>query len=115
VLPQIQAGRLVALATASPKRLAQLPQLPTTVESGYPQLLAVNVYGLFAPAGTPKDVIAKLTSAVSHAMRSPEAREQLGKLGMVPETSTPEAFESYLQQETARWAPTAKASGVRLN
>jgi tripartite-type tricarboxylate transporter receptor subunit TctC len=115
VLPQIQAGRLVALATASPKRLPQLPQLPTTAESGYPQLLAVNVYGLFAPAGTPKDIVSKLSAAVAQALRSPEAREQLGKLGMVPETSSPEAFESYLQQETARWAPVAKASGVRLN
>jgi tripartite-type tricarboxylate transporter receptor subunit TctC len=115
VMPQIQAGRLVALAVGSPKRLSLLPQVPTTSEAGYPHLVAVNVYGLFAPANMPKDLVAKINAAVAEAMRAPELRTQLGKMGMEPETSSPEAFEAYLREQTNKWSPLAKASGVRLN
>lgn len=115
VLPQIQAGRLVALAAGSPKRLSLLPQVPTATEAGFPHLVAVNVYGLFAPAKVPKELVNRINAAVAEAMRAPELREQLTKMGMEPATSTPEAFETFLQEQTNKWSPLAKASGVRLN
>lgn len=115
VIAQVQAGRLVAVATGSPQRLPMLPQVPTAAESGFPNLVAVNVYGLFAPAGTPRDVVAKLNAAVVDALKAPETREQLAKLGMLAETSSVDAFEGYLREQTAKWSPLAKASGYRLN
>ncbi|HSV34752.1 MAG TPA: tripartite tricarboxylate transporter substrate binding protein [Ramlibacter sp.] len=115
VIAQVQAGRLVAVAAGSPQRLPMLPQVPTATEAGYPHLVAVNVYGLFAPAGTPKEIVARLNTVVAEALRQPETREQLAKLGMLAETSSVEAFETYLREQTAKWAPLAKASGYRLN
>lgn len=115
VIAQIQAGRLVAVAAGSPQRLPMLPQVPTATEAGYPNLVAVNVYGLFAPAGTPKEIVAKLNAGVAEALRAPETREQLAKLGMLAQTSSVDAFENYLREQTAKWSPLAKASGYRLN
>ncbi|MDO8772523.1 MAG: tripartite tricarboxylate transporter substrate binding protein [Burkholderiaceae bacterium] len=115
VMAQIQAGNLVPLAVGSPQRLPMLPQVPTAIEAGYPNLVAVNVYGLFAPSGTPKEIVAKLNAAAAEVMRTPDVRDQLAKMGMLAETSSAEAFEVYLRGQTAIWSPLAKASGVRLN
>jgi len=115
VLGQIQSGKLLALATTTPQRLPVLQNVPTASEAGLTNIVAVNAYGLFAPAGTPREVIAKLNAAAAVAMRSTEVREQIGRLGMFPETSTPESFEAYLREQTTKWTPLAKASGVRLN
>ncbi|UUX95009.1 hypothetical protein LRS07_17440 [Aquabacterium sp. J223] len=115
VLGQAQAGRVVVLATATSKRLPVLPQVPTTTEAGLPNIVAVNVYGLFAPAGTPRDLVARLNALAVEAMQAPEVRENIAKVGMQAETSSPEAFETYLREQTQKWAPLAKASGVRLN
>lgn len=115
VLPQIQGGRIVPLAVGAPQRLAMLPQVPTAIEAGYPNLVAVNVYGLFGPANLPKDVVTRINALATEAMRAPDVIAQVAKIGMVPETSTPEAFEAYLREQTAKWAPVAKASGVRFN
>ncbi|HWH85127.1 MAG TPA: tripartite tricarboxylate transporter substrate binding protein [Burkholderiaceae bacterium] len=115
VLPQIQGGRIVAVAAGSAQRLPMLPLVPTATEAGFPSIVAVNVYGLFAPAGTPKELVARINTLAADAIRSTEVREQLLKLGMMVETSTPEAFETYLREQTVIWSPLAKASGVRLN
>ncbi|HVZ43999.1 MAG TPA: tripartite tricarboxylate transporter substrate binding protein [Ramlibacter sp.] len=115
VMPQIQAGTLVPLVVGSPSRLPMLPQVPTGVEAGYPNLVAVNVYGLFAPARTPKEVVVRLNGLVAEALRAADAREQLARLGMVAETSSADAFEAFMQDQTAKWSPIAKASGIRLN
>lgn len=115
VITHIQTGRMVALATASPQRLPMLPQVPTAIEAGFPNLVAVNVYGLFAPVATPREVIARLNALAAEAMRTPELRAQIGKLGMLPETGSAESFEAYLREQTVKWSPLAKTSGVRLN
>ena len=115
VLAQIQGGRIVPVAVGAPSRLALLPNVPTAIEAGYPNLVAVNVYGLFGPAALPKDVVMRINALAAEAMRAPDVVAQLVKIGMVPETSSPEAFETYLREQTAKWAPVAKASGVRFN
>jgi tripartite-type tricarboxylate transporter receptor subunit TctC len=115
VMGQIQAGRVVPLAVGSPTRLPLLPNVPTAVEAGYPHLVAVNVYGLFAPAGTPRDVVAKLNAAAAEALKADDLQAQLARLGMLATGSSAEAFEAYLREQTAKWSPLAKASGVRLN
>jgi tripartite-type tricarboxylate transporter receptor subunit TctC len=115
VMSQIQAGKLVALAAGSPKRLPMLPNVATAVEAGYPNLVAVNVYGLFAPAAMPRELVNKINAAAVQALRAPDVREQLAKQGMVADTSSPEAFEAYMKEQTDKWMPIAKASGIRLN
>ena len=115
LLAQIQGGRIVPVAVGAPRRLPMLPNVPTAVEAGYPNLVAVNVYGLFGPAALPKDLVARINAMAAVAMRAPEVQAQLAKIGMVPESSTPEAFETFLREQTDKWAPLAKASGIRLN
>lgn len=115
VMPQLQGGKFQALAVATRSRVPGLPSVPTMAEAGLPNLVAVNVWGLFAPAGTPKEIVAKLAALSAHVLNSPETREQFARQGMLVETSTPEAFESFLLEHTVLWAPIAKASGLRLN
>jgi len=115
VMSQIQAGKLLPLAVGSPKRLPLLPNVPTAIEAGYPNLVAVNVYGLFAPAGTPKDLVAKLNAAATEALKAEDLQAQLARLGMLPSGGSVEAFETFLREQTDKWSPLAKSSGVRLN
>lgn len=115
VLSQIQAGRIIPVAVGAPARLPFLPDVPTAVEAGYPNLVAVNVYGLFGPATMPKDLVAKINGLAAEALRSPDVLAQLAKIGMVPQTSSADAFEAFLREQTAKWSPLAKASGVRFN
>jgi len=115
VMAQMQGGRALPLAVTTPKRWPMLPAVPTTSELGYPSVVSVNVYGLFAPAGTPKAVVERLGTLSAAAMQNKDLRDNLGKLGLVADTSSAEAFETYLREQTTKWAPLAKASGLRLN
>lgn len=115
VMPQLQAGKMQALAVATAARVPELPNVPTMVEAGLPKLVAVNVWGLFAPAGTPREIVTKLAGLSAQGLNAPETREQFAKQGMLIETSTPEAFEALLREHTLLWAPIAKTSGLRLN
>jgi len=115
VLAMEEAGKLKVLAVADTQRSALLPKVPTTSEQGFPNVVAVNVYGVFAPAGTPKPVLRKLADSLGQITAQPELKEQFAKLGLQPDHRGPEAFESFLRAQTTQWAPIAKASGVRIN
>ncbi|MEY2953674.1 MAG: hypothetical protein RLZZ401_1761 [Pseudomonadota bacterium] len=115
VIPNIQAKKLVGLAITGPKRVSDLPDVPTVVESGFPSLIAVNVYCLYAPANTPSDTVMKLNQAVSTALKHPELQAQYAKAGMQAESSSPQALEKYLSDEAGKWQPLARALGVRIN
>ena len=115
VMSYLQAGKLTALAVADSHRLPFLPSVPTATEAGFPNLVAVNVYGLYAPAGTPKPVIERVASTVDAILKQADLQDVITKLGMVAESSTPEAFEKLHREQTLLWAPLAKASGVRVN
>jgi len=115
VMAQMQGGRALPLAVTTPKRWPMLPAVPTTTELGYAGVVSVNVYGLFAPAGTPKAVVERLGTLSAAAMQNKDLRDNLGKLGLMADTSSAEAFEAYLREQTTKWAPLAKASGLRLN
>jgi tripartite-type tricarboxylate transporter receptor subunit TctC len=111
-LPLIRDGRLVALAVGGAKRSSALPDVPTTVEAGYPNSDFDFWIGLFAPAKTPRDIVAKLYQETSKALGSPEVKGKLSTLGVEPMPLTPEQF----QAEIARQAPVAvelaKAAGL---
>ena len=80
LVPHIKSGKLRALGVASANRIALLPEVPTLAESGYPSILAENWYGMYAPAGTPKEVIARLYAELDKSIRSPDVREKLEAL-----------------------------------
>ena len=108
VLPLVQAGELMPLATASAKRLPQLPQVPTVAEAGFGDLEAVNVYALFAPAGLPTATLRALHAEVTSAMRRQDLQGPLLTIGMVPRTATPAAFAAELSGQVRRLEPLAR-------
>lgn len=110
VLPFVRSGELVALATASARRLPQLPEVPTVAEAGYGSLEATNVYALFAPTGLPSALLQRLHQRVEEALRRPELAEPLRLVGMVPRVATPAAFEAELREQERRLEPLARAA-----
>ena len=109
----VQGGRLRALAIASPKRDPQLPDVPTLKEAGVEGVEVSVWYGLFAPTGTPKEIVQTLANAVVRATRDPESRRKLLEQGAEPVGSTPDEFARVMREEVARWAEVVKASGAR--
>jgi tripartite-type tricarboxylate transporter receptor subunit TctC len=113
VLGQIEAGKLIALASAATKRPSVLPNLPTMTEAGMPDFDTSIWFGLMAPAGTPKPIIDKLAQAVSEAMKATEALEPLRRQGFDPLSGGPEVLGPYIQSELKRWSDVAKAAGLK--
>ena len=111
--PHVQAGKLRFLAVSTAGRSALEPQLPTVAESGFPGFDLYVWYGLMAPAGTPPEVIAKLSSETAKVMAQADLKERFARLGMEPMTSTPEQFATHLRAETAKWAKIVRDSGAR--
>jgi tripartite-type tricarboxylate transporter receptor subunit TctC len=102
--PQIKAGKLKALAVASDKRIAALPDLPTVGESGLPGFEAWAWQALAVPAGTPREVVAKLNVEYRKTINMPEIRQKLIEAGIDPLQSSPEEVSAYIKSETAKWA-----------
>ncbi len=103
-LPYIKAGKLVPLGVASPRRSAVLPDVPTIAEQGLPKFEAVSWYALMAPAGTPPDVLRKLSRQTETVLADPALKEKLGTLGMETAGGTPAQLAATIQKESARWA-----------
>jgi len=102
-VPTIRAGQLRALAVTSAKRVNALPDVPTMAEAGIPDQEAETLNGLLAPAGTPKEIIAKLHDEVAAVVALPEVAERLATLGFTPITTTPEAFAARIKSEMEKW------------
>jgi tripartite-type tricarboxylate transporter receptor subunit TctC len=113
VMPQVEAGKLVALASAAATRPSVAPDLPTMAEAGMPDFETGIWFGLMAPAGTPRDIIDKLALAVPQAMSSSEATAALRTQGFDRLSGGPEEFAGYLVTETAKWNEAAKAAGLK--
>lgn len=101
--PQVKAGKLRALAVAGPKRLAELPDVPTLKEAGIEGVEVQQWYGFFAPAKTPKPIIAQLNKALNQALADKEIVRRMEEHGADVETSTPEQFGSLVKDELQRW------------
>jgi tripartite-type tricarboxylate transporter receptor subunit TctC len=115
VLQHVKAGTLRALAVTTEKRLAYLPDLPTIAESGFPGYEINSWQGVFAPAGTPREVITKINREIVHMLNEPEVRERMAREGADPVGSTPEQFSRRLATEIAKWAKVAKDTGMAAN
>ena len=111
-LPLIKDGRLQALAVGTAKRSPLLPDVPTTVEAGYPNSEYIFWVALLAPSGTPRPVIDRLNAEALKALASPEVKEKLTTLGAEPMPMSPAQFDAFLKSETARMAQVVKAAKV---
>jgi tripartite-type tricarboxylate transporter receptor subunit TctC len=112
-LPYIQSGRLKALAVLGSKRSPLLPKVPTVAESGVPGYDFTNWFGLVAPAGTPKNVVAKLHADVSKALQQPQLRSELEKMGADVVNNTPAQFTAQIKADSEKWAKTIKEAGIK--
>ena len=113
LLPHSKSGRARALAVGTPKRSASLPNVPTVAESGYPGFDASLWLALFAPAGTPAPIIARLQKEVAAAVGAPDTRETLDKNGAEPLTSTPAELAAMMKDGVAKYAKVVKSAGVK--
>ena len=116
VLPQFQAGTVKSYAVAAPKRVAVMPDVPTTDEAGLPGFYFSFWHAMWAPKGTPKEIIAKLNKAAVAALADPEIRKRMVDLAQdiyTPEQQTPEALKAFQEAEIAKWWPIIKAAGVK--
>jgi tripartite-type tricarboxylate transporter receptor subunit TctC len=113
-LPQIQSGKVRALAALSTERLSILPQLPTAGESGFPDFVVTSWYGILAPAGTPRDIVTRLNAELGKILTTPDTRERMAAAGLTPLTSTPERFAEFIKSEMARYARVIKESNLQI-
>ncbi|MGA3397838.1 MAG: tripartite tricarboxylate transporter substrate binding protein [Acetobacteraceae bacterium] len=112
-LPLIQAGQLHALAVTSETRSASLPDVPTMKEAGYPGATAVTWNGLLAPAKTPPAIIQQLNQAIVESLNTPEAKQDLAKIGQDLVTDTPEQFAAFLRAEREKWTVVVKDADLK--
>jgi len=114
-LALIKAGKLKPLAVTSLTRSSALPDVPTIAESGLPGFEASSWFGLLAPAGTPKEVVAKINGEVAKWLATPDAKEKLAAQGAIASAAlTPEDFARHITAETAKWAKVVKDSGAKV-
>jgi tripartite-type tricarboxylate transporter receptor subunit TctC len=92
-----------------------LPELPTFVESGYPEFVVMGWYGLLAPAGTPRDIVTRVNADTVKALATNDMKERLTALGEDPVGSTPEQFSAWIKDEVVRWAKVVKAAGAKVD
>ena len=111
----IKSGKIKALAVAAPKRSPAFPDVPTATEAGVPGYVVSTWYGLWAPKGTPKDVVDKMVAEVTKALNSPELKSTWTNNGSETPNMTGDAFGKFVNAEIKRWADVVKASGAKLD
>ena len=111
----VQSGKLRALAVGATKRTAAMPELPTVAEAGVPGYEMAAWFGVLAPAGTPRPVIAALQREMANTLKQPDVRERFAKLGAEPVGSTPEEFDALIKSEIAKWGKVVKEAGLKAD
>src|SRR5262249_6580937 len=112
VLQHVKAGSLRALAVTTEQRLPYLPDVPTIAELGFPGYEISSWQGVFAPAGTPKEIVARINGELVRMVNAPEVRARRSVEGAEPVGSTPEQFAARVQSEIAKWSKVIKAAGI---
>lgn len=114
-LAQVKAGKLLAFAVTTTRRAEAMPDVPTMAESGLPGFDVSTWFGVFAPAGTPPAVVERLNKEFTAALRSPEMRERLARMGAEPAPMTPGDFQQFVRSEMAKYEKVVKFSGARVD
>lgn len=115
LVPYVKSGKLTLLAVTSKERSAQLPSVPALAELGYPDIDMTQWFALFAPAGMPKDIVDRLSTALREVLAEPGVKEKLGLAALEPAGGSPEEFSKRLQSEGAAWLHTARTLGIGRN
>jgi tripartite-type tricarboxylate transporter receptor subunit TctC len=113
--PHIKAGKLRALAVIDSKRAPALPDVPTVAEAGLRNFEVTTWYGVLAPAGTPRPIIARLNAELVKIMHTPEMKERLAAMATEPVTGTPEAFADLIRREIAKWGKVVREAGLKAD
>jgi tripartite-type tricarboxylate transporter receptor subunit TctC len=114
VTPHIAAGTLRVIGTTGSARSALFPDFPTVAETGLPGYSSLGWFGLFAPAKTPSEIVAKVSADTRTVLSLPDARQRLAEQGAEPEPSTPEAFTGFVNSDIAKWLDLAHKAGIKL-
>ena len=112
LLAQIKAGKVRALAVSGRERAAQLPEVPTLAEAGYPDLVVNTWFGIAAPAATPAEIVQRLNQEILAAVQSPEVKARFDELSFAPAPMTAAETQRFVQAEIERWKPVVAASGI---
>ncbi len=112
---QVTAGKVRALAVASPQRLAAVPDVPTVAEAGFPELEGGPWFGLLAPAGTPRSIVDWLNDETRKAFAAPDVRERFLSQGMTLELGTPEDYSAFMAAESQRWGDIIRKTGIKMD
>lgn len=112
VMQHVQAGRLKALAVTSARRFAALPSLPTVAEAGVPGYEAIGWFGLFAPAATPRELVAKISADANKALADPDVKQKMLAAGAESSGDTPEEFARFVRSEMDKWTRLMKERGI---
>jgi tripartite-type tricarboxylate transporter receptor subunit TctC len=112
-MPQVRAGRLRALAVTGAKRFPAAPEVPTMIEAGIPGFTFSGWSGLFAPAGTPREILQRVAEETGKVLRAPGLREKLLMQGAEPVGSTPDEFTAFFRADYARWGALVKQNGLK--
>jgi len=115
LLPHVQSGKLRALAVTSPTRMAALPDVPTMVESGYPDYVMTFWTGVVAPAGTPAAIVDKLNATINAALKTQDMQASLARFRVEPKPGTPQDFGSFIASESKKWAGVIQAAGIKAD
>ncbi len=113
VLQHYKSGKLKVLAVAGKARHPSMPDIPTAVEAGYPEYETYAWYGMYAPKGTPKEIVARIQQEIARVVKRPDTEERLGQFGAEPIASTPEDFAAFTKAESEKFARLIKAAGIQ--
>ena len=113
--PFVESGRVRPLASTGASRAISMPNVPTMMESGIADFDLTNWYGLFAPAGTPREIVERLNAEARKAVASPELHDRLAKMGSAVVPGTPEQFAAFIRAEAPRAAEVVRRSGAKVD
>lgn len=113
-IPQVKGGKVKVLAVSSKQRVAQIPDVPTVDEAGLKGFETSAWSGVYAPAGTPREIIARLNTEINKILKMPSVRDQLAAQGADPEGGSPEEFRRFTSDEIVKWAKVIKTSGAKI-
>ena len=112
-IPLIKSGKMRGLAIIGPHRLSSVPDVPTSVESGFPDFVVDAWYAIAAPANTPKEIVARLNAEIRQVVGSTAAKETFNSEGLEAKTNTPEEMAAFVRAEYQRWGDVVRNSGIQ--